>query len=146
MLVTQAQLDKIAQEVNNLKPTKYVAPNKFIPPGFVEDLHEVLQWCQMEDAVHIMKALHLENYKVSNDIGHQYNIEELSAIHSPQTYCKSVGPVWFYAGPEKEIDSQDSRDRFSFISASVLSLVMDCVLFRVSTEGYDVLKQLEIPL
>ena len=88
----------------------------------------------------------MQNYTVRDDRGNQLTIQDIKLKYGGGKLCRHVGPYWFHAGPEKVTTSEDDRDRFEFISASVLCLVIDCILYRIILKGYKVLSQLKIPL
>lgn len=124
----------------------YAYKNKYIHQEFIDDLYRTLEFCRLEHACRILNQLGVAGTQVLDDTGHYVTIAELICWYGESALCKTVFPIYFYGGPERESIFEALEDQYVLMKGSVLTFLLDSILLAVSIKGYDILEPMDLPL
>jgi hypothetical protein len=122
------------------KPREFTQKNKYIFPGFLDELIQVMKFARLKDILDFLKILNRSNLKATTNYGQEVTLLDLVALHGDFEYADSVTGLWFYAGPCQK------NTNFELVQGTALDLFLDVLLYDISINGYGVLKKLNIPL
>lgn len=129
-------------------PTKKYKRKPKFPPGTFDDLHDALQYLILEDVFDLLQMLGMHNQLVRDDSGQELTIADIICVEGSGVVAAESRRYYFYGGPERVIDTSQSGDgaAFQLIHGTVLQWLLDCILFRMTYDGWDVTRKLGLPL
>lgn len=114
------------------KPT-----NRFISLKLIDDLNDSMRDFSLQECAFCMENLGCSKVETRKSNGLYVTMSDLACMYGQNILARTVGPLWFKAGPRK---SKDSR----YIKATALHFCMDTILYNVHLKGWGVLEKLEI--
>lgn len=135
-----------ALQITTTKPSSstFLTENKYISRSLINDLTECMKYLRMQQLSDYMRVLGHGEMVSWDDKGFPTTMADLEVLYGSYCYGYKVGPIWFYAGPEKTLPNEPQG--FAVIKSNALNWCIDTILGRVDLKGYGVLKRLEIPL
>lgn len=126
----------------NRKPA-YAKANKYMPVGFGDELREVLQLITITEVVEMAEIMGVASQELRTPAGIAMDIKDIECYEGGVKNAVDSMKYWFHAGPAIA-DGKGST--YVLLQGSVLSWLIDSIMFQITYHGLDILSELGIPL
>lgn len=122
----------------------YTKPNLHQPIGFADDLRGALKAITITEAAMLAEIMNVHAQELMTQAGIKMDIQDIECYEGGVKNAADSFDYWFHAGPATTMG--DDKNKYVLIKSNVLNWLLDCIMFRMSYDGYKILTKLGIPL